>query len=178
MNTTGKGFGKRLKKLRVAAGLTQAALGKMVGVNPVSIAQYESGAHAPREKTAEKLMAFCEGKPGKASSADAPTPKKQGRPKKDQEKKPTKARKRRQRAEEPGELTKQAETKAVSSASAKSPARLGLVSRAWMDQQIESFCRNRGHIFQDGPFRVVIMRGSDVFELCTLMLNVGAVKVE
>ena len=54
----GKTFGKQLRKLRKAAALSQVALGKAAGVHPVSIAQYETGACNPSEKTAEKLMAY------------------------------------------------------------------------------------------------------------------------
>lgn len=205
MNTTGKGFGKRLRKLRKAAGLTQAALGASIGVSGVSINQYEAGVHEPREKTAAKLMSFFEGT--KVTPPDQPVPKKRGRPRKarpevhlgpkvkhrltkrdiefeegrrfprmdvtaDGRPKILDKRKRRE------EKAEAKDRKADGAEIAKSPARHGLVSGAWLDQQVESFVHARGHVFQDGPVRVVVMSRPDVLALCKLMLEVGAVRVE
>jgi transcriptional regulator with XRE-family HTH domain len=199
MNTTGKGFGKRLRKLRKAAGLTQAALGEKVGVHPVSIAQGETGVYKPSEKSAAKLMAFFDG--AKATPADPPVPKKRGRPRKEKSEAqldpklaPPAAKVGRVKEETPavpglGKTRKrgavaedEAEAEAKKSqdqlGAERSPVRRGLVSGAWVDQQVESFVKARGHIFQDGPVRVVVMSRPDVLALCKLMLEVGAVRVE
>jgi transcriptional regulator with XRE-family HTH domain len=186
MNTTGKGFGKRLRKLRKAAGLTQAALGASIGVSGVSIHQYEAGVHEPREKTAAKLMAFFDG--AKATPADPPVPKKRGRPRKAQPEQKSPRLFIRSGASSimfpettiAVPCAEKAETKEHQDrlGAARSPVHRGLVSGAWIDQQVESFVKTRGHIFQDGPVRVVVMSRPDVLALCKLMLEVGAVRVE
>lgn len=48
-------FSKRLKELRIHAGLTQEQLGKMVGVTKVSISCYENGTRTPTWDTMTDL---------------------------------------------------------------------------------------------------------------------------
>lgn len=48
-------FGERLRKLRTAAGLTQAELGSKINRNVTSISKYESGAMQPTLETAVEL---------------------------------------------------------------------------------------------------------------------------
>jgi len=205
-----KKFGKKLRKLRQAAGLTQRALGEAVGVNPVSIAQYETGHCLPREDRAEKIMAFFD----KAAAplpepSSEPIPKKRGRPRKvplllthdpKANLKLTKkdlgfvksrpldltSRKRRFykkqvdplvesiRAEVPG-LARSA--KAEAAMPSKTPARLGLVEKDWLDAQIESHVHSRGWMAIDGPVRLAVLTKRDLADLCRLMLQVGGVQV-
>jgi transcriptional regulator with XRE-family HTH domain len=156
MNTTGKGFGKRLRKLRKAAGLTQAALGEKVGVHPVSIAQSEA-------QLDPKL---------------APPAAKVGRVKEETPAVPGLGKTRKRGAVAEDEAEAEAKKSQDQLGAERSPVRRGLVSGAWVDQQVESFVKARGHIFQDGPVRVVVMSRPDVLALCKLMLEVGAVRVE
>lgn len=53
----------------------------------------------------------------------------------------------------------------------KSPARLGQVSRAWIEQQADSFVHSRGLTLVDGQVRVVTMRRQDIIELTKLALE-------
>lgn len=48
-------FGERLRKLRTAAGLTQAELGNKINRGVTSISKYESGAMQPTLETAVEL---------------------------------------------------------------------------------------------------------------------------
>lgn len=48
-------FGERLRKLRTAAGLTQAELGNKINRGVTSISKYESGAMLPTLETAVEL---------------------------------------------------------------------------------------------------------------------------
>lgn len=48
-------FGERLRRLRIAAGLTQAELGRKVERNVTSISKYESGAMKPTLEVAVDL---------------------------------------------------------------------------------------------------------------------------
>jgi transcriptional regulator with XRE-family HTH domain len=57
-------FALRLKQLREAAGLTQGELAAQVGISRVTLARFESGAHAPSWPTvldlADALGVTCE----------------------------------------------------------------------------------------------------------------------
>jgi transcriptional regulator with XRE-family HTH domain len=52
----GVAFGQRLRALRIAAGLTLAALGKRVGLSTTCIFLAEHDRHALRADTVEKLV--------------------------------------------------------------------------------------------------------------------------
>lgn len=197
----GKGFGKRLRKLRKAAGLTQAALGEKAGVHPVSIAQYETGACNPSEKTAARLRVYFEGLPDKPADTPAAEPekKRRGRPRKatpaegpspETRAKMSESARARHAREKFGRTKKVAEKKVSACALAeepscpkqengviKTPARLGMVSKDWLDQQIEAHVHSRGMLFIDGPCRIVCMTKRDVAELCRIMLQVGGVQI-
>lgn len=143
----GKTFGKQLRKLRKSAGLSQVALGKAAGVHPVSIAQYETGACNPSEKTAEKPVAYFKDDP------PAPKPK---------------------RAKAASEEPRGCQSDGAVS---KTPARLGQVSRAWVEQQADSFIHARGMTLVDGQVVVVTMRRVDLVELAATILGVCGTKV-
>jgi transcriptional regulator with XRE-family HTH domain len=168
MNVKSKGFGKKLKKLRAAAGLTQAALGAKVGVHPVSIAQYELGVCHPSEKSAAKIMAFFEGKPEKATPADPPAPKKRGRPRKIKPAGPPET--------PPAEDAPDKEPPQKERAS--NPAgRLSIVDRAWFDQQIESHVHTCGFLVREGPVCLIVLKRVDLDALCRLMLRVAGTQI-
>ncbi len=194
----GIGFGKRLRELRKAAGLTQAALGEKAGVHPVSIAQYETGACNTSEKTAARLRVYFEELPDKPADPPATAPeKKRGRPGKvgawpspETRAKMSASARARHAREKFGRTKKVAEKKVSACALAeepscpkqengviKTPARLGMVSGGWLDQQIESHVHSRGMTFSDGPCRIVVMTKRDVAELCRIMLQVGGVQI-
>lgn len=188
----GKGFGKRLRRLRKAAGLTQAALGEAAGVHPVSIAQYETGACNPSEKTAARLRVYFEGLPDKPADqpATAPEKKRRGRPRKE---KAEGEKPKRVKWGRPKKVAEVIEQKIVVEAEVpdepkralpdktngviKTPARLGMVSGDWLDQQIKAHVHSRGMLFADGPLQVVVMTKRDVSELCRIMLQVGGVQI-
>lgn len=44
-----------LRRLRLAAGLTQQALAQQVGLHPITITRYEAGALTPRPATSKRL---------------------------------------------------------------------------------------------------------------------------
>lgn len=195
----GRGFGKRLRALRKAAGLTKAALGEKAGVHPVSIAQYETGIHYPSEKTAARLRVYFEGLPDKPAGPPATEPEKKhrGRPVKVGEgpspetRAQMSASARARHAREKFGRTKKVVEKKVSACALaeepscpkqengviKTPARLGMVSGAWLDQQIEAHVHSRGMLFIDGPCRIVCMTKRDVAELCRIVLQVGGVQI-
>lgn len=214
----GKGFGKRLRKIRKAAGLTQAALGLRAGVHPVSIAQYETGVCNPSEKTAEKLRVYFEELQDK--SVDPPaaaTPKKRRRTKKaktefaldpktkhrldnlgavmktraDVEKhadamlaefkkpKGLKRAKRRfyeEKVEPAADAIVARQSYADGAELSKSPVRLGRVSLAWVEQQVDAHVHARGMVFIDGPSRIVAMRRADLIGLGKMILEACGVK--
>lgn len=219
-----KGFGKRLRKARKAAGLTQKALGTAAGINPVSIAQYETGVCNPSEKSAEKIMAFfkrreergevehppncrCVLHPGPKSGQVKLTRKEakfeKARPF-DLKKvgvvmkrladpsdpfpgtplllghvkaaKPREIKKARRIIEdEVKEMARGAQHEGAQLS--KTPARLGMVDRSWIEQQIDSHVRSYGYLISEGPVSIVIMKKAELVGLCRLMLQVGGVQV-
>lgn len=207
MSKIDKGFGKRLRKARKAAGLSLAKLGKRTGINPVQIWQYETAVHAPREATAEKLVAFIKRGEEREKVEHPPNcrcvfhavPKKRGRPRKVTEDKKSEFEKSRpvdrkkvraimKRLADPSDpfpgtplllgYVKAAKPQEIKQAKfSKTPARLGIVERAWIEQQIDSHVHSRGWMCVDGPFRLVVMNKRDVAELCRIMLQVGGVQV-
>lgn len=167
-------FGKKLRDLRKAAGLTQAALGKKVGVHPVSIAQYEAGTCAPREERAAKILAFFHRREKTAAPpnlAHRPCRPPRGRSRKNEVKQAEKV-----QAELPGPR-KTGPSGDRSFEVSKTPARLGIIERDWLDGQIETHVRSCGFMLHEGHVSLVIMKRQDLGALCRLMLKVGGVQV-
>jgi len=178
-------FSKRLRTLRKAAGLTQAALGEKTGVHPVSITQYETGVCEPREERKADLIAFLE------RAAETPeAPKKRGRPKKakaepksakpkgkraEYSKRTIKAKRREFYEAEVKPLVDQIEARV--SVETKDPVRLGAVSRAWVEQQADAIVHARGLTLVDGPVRVVTIRRADLIDLAVTILRACGTKV-
>lgn len=163
-----KDFGKKLRDLRKTAGLTQAALGKKVGVHPVSIAQYEAGTCAPREERAAKILAFFHRRE-KIAAPQKPERRHRQRPHRRLSKKEVKV--------EAPELRKKGPAGDRSFEVFKTPARLGIVERDWLDGQIETHVRSCGFMLHEGHVALVIMKRQDLGALCRLMLKVGGVQV-
>lgn len=56
MSELKKNFGKRVKELREAKGLTQAQLAEKIGVEPVTVSNIEVGRYGAHFSTIEKLV--------------------------------------------------------------------------------------------------------------------------
>lgn len=196
-------FGTKLRKLRKAAGMTQADLAKRAGCNPVSISQYEAGVCEPRDERATMLIELVRGGSHPPEGLKAAAPKKRGRPRKVEKK--ARARKcgvtdrsapeyplpsfeDRQKHPvpnchsiiqpvEPEEKPKRNPGGDTRSAAAKGPVRLGSVSRAWLEQQTASFVHARGAAFEDGSACVVVLRKRDLIDLEKTLLEACGTKV-
>ncbi len=186
----GKGFGKQLRKLRKAAGLSQTALAEKTGVHHVSIAQYETGVHEPSKKSAEKLMGFFKPEAPafeppehpNCKSVIQPVPKRRGRPKKEKAVKSLCRRKREFYKDEVEPAVQKIVCEDVKKHDGaelgKTPVRLGEVSAAWIEQQADSHVHARGWMVIDGPVRVVVLNRTDLILLCRIMLGVAGVRVD
>jgi transcriptional regulator with XRE-family HTH domain len=147
-----------LLKHRKALGVTQAHLAQRAHIAQADIVSFENGRRLPRMDVMPDGRLKIPDEPDVALMPD------------DMKRDYLKRKRREEKAE-----TKEYQDQLGAE---RSPTRRGLVSGAWIDQQVESFVKARGHIFQDGPVRVVVMSRPDVLALCKLMLEVGAVRVE
>lgn len=55
LNTSSANFPEKLKKARIAAGLSQTTLAEAIGASSGSISNWETGLNVPRSETVEKL---------------------------------------------------------------------------------------------------------------------------
>ena len=53
-------LGKRIKKMRIAAGVSQATLANSLGIAQNTLSGYETGSGMPNYDMVEKIAAFCE----------------------------------------------------------------------------------------------------------------------
>jgi transcriptional regulator with XRE-family HTH domain len=185
-------FGRKLCKLRKAAGLSQAELAKRAGCNPVSISQYERGVNEPRDERATTLIELIGGGSHPPEELKAAAPKKRGRPRKDPATvaKPKRRVKRppfeppdhpncRSQVEpvEPEKKPKRGPGGDTRSSDVHTPVRLGSVSRDWVEQQTDSFVHSRGMTLVDGQVVVVTMRRADLIELAATVLGACGTRV-
>ncbi len=192
-------FGKKLRKLRLAAGMTQADLAKRARCNPVSISQYESGACEPRDERATMLIELVGGGSKPPEELKSKKPKKRGRPKKASDlpqppvsmvnlalssKGVRKAKRKFFRETVKPMLAAAAEKEFEDSRpilmnhDPKANLRLGSVSRAWIEQMVDSHVHARGAVIADGQVRVVTMRRADLIELAAELLDRCGTRVE
>lgn len=196
----GTTFGRKLRKLRKAAGLSQAELAKRAGCNPVSISQYEAGVYEPRDERATMLIELVRGGSHPPEELKAAAPKKRGRPKKDPAAvaKPKRGRKRlalknalnqdleppehpncRSHVQpvEPEDGPPKRRREEMDSAGKATPVRLGSVSRAWVEQMTDAHVHARGAVIVEGPVRVCVLRRADLVGLVENVLGAVGTKV-
>lgn len=192
---TMKPFGKQLRELREAAGLSQAALGKALGIHPVCVSQYEAAVNVPRAERMAAILAYFEKAGSDVAPAADPPAKKRGRPRKvtpepeavtaADKSKPTRRRAKWGRPKKVAELIEQKVIVSVEDADpvgappskVHSQARLGQVSLAWVEQQVASYVHARGTSFADGQACVVVLRRRDVIELGKALLEACGMKI-
>lgn len=177
-------FGEKLRRLRKAAGLTQAELTKRAGCNPVSISQYEAGVCEPRDERATALIELAGGGSEPPEELKA---KKRGRPRlalknaHDQyieSPRQTNCRCMVEPVESENTTGRRPRRERIDSAAGVTPVRLGVVARAWIEQMVDSHIHARGMLFVDGQVRVVSMRRADLIDLAAELIGACGTRVD